>query len=363
MYRIFRHTALIAAGLVLVSSVGFSQTIITNPTVIDPSPKDPRGKLAQGIPGAVFSNVGDALNPPHWGMVLPVMQTTAFMAHYEIGFAASSTMLDDLADDISKLINAPGTPVAEALFIQVALRDVASGFASIGADMVDSHIKDSSGYHQASAGFAALSMSFTNLGFSTAASEAVLASTALSSVASNIDNLPSDPFDGWLAGLLDASDAQRGIANGLFEPLDAQLLTAPGAGPQANNCPPGSYRGCTNYLTTTYSYVSSTAWKRASGGISISYIVGSTLCPDGGVWMRTNTFLACTIRKCVCACYESRWDRFWASNGFNKTVKVSNLGCVNETDTEWEWECLGAPSSGAPSTPKEDIRLGSESDC
>jgi hypothetical protein len=134
-----------------------------------------------------------------------------------------------------------------------------------------------------------------------------------------------------------------------------------GAARAAAGCPKTHpYRGCTEYITTTYTGGACDPWTRLVGGISIGVecviSIGTEICPDGGFFTRTCSFTACRRSKCVCVCYASRWDRFWAVNGVNKTVVETDLGCTTETFRYYTFSC-GAPAATPPAPPARDMTI------
>lgn len=171
----------------------------------------------------------------------------------------------------------------------------------------------------------------------------------------------------FLAGLEEFSRLNLSAGELLLVEASGEGVSAGGNTRSASSCPSTHpFRGCTEYITTTYSGGTCSGWTRLIGGIEIGVdciiSIGTEICPDGGFFTRTCTFTACSTSKCVCACYASRWDRFWAVGGVNKTVVTRNLGCSTVTIRYYTFSC-GAPSTNPPAPPARDITITDGPNC
>lgn len=122
------------------------------------------------------------------------------------------------------------------------------------------------------------------------------------------------------------------ILASLYEPLSGERIVEGQDEECPSECP---YKGCTTYCRDYYnSIVSHTPawWQRVVGGVG-----GPT-----GIYHLTCRWSVTRRKKIVCACYRSRWDRFWASNECKKWVFIVESTRI-ETYNHFK-ASLGVPS-------------------
>lgn len=331
-------------------------------------PNDPPTAAAH----AAFIAVTAALKPPTPTQVRP--SYGELCAQYAAGFQAASAALATFHLQLGQIAATPGADPILAGALADAVDSIRIGFAGAGNDFLDGSISSQLSYWLAADGFSQLAalLPAVHPDFVDTALPADAAASSLTGILNALTGPTGDPFDVVFTNLFALHAAHVALVEALVPDL------APPAGqPAASGCGPGMYRGCTNYEVTNYSGVTCGEWSRLVGGITIGVgcsgggeggvggcvEIGTTICPDGGLFVRTCTMQACLSRTCVCECYGSRWDRFWAIDGSSKTTTVTDLGCSPETFTEYEWECAGPPSAAPPAAPGRDISMGDSMNC
>ena len=306
-----------------------------------------------------FIAVARELRPP--SLADSPQTTLAFCTAYAAKFQAASSAMTTLQVQLGNIATTPGAnqPLAQA--VAAAVGSIGTGFAGIADDLQDTWISSSLSYWCAADGYEQLAtlLPYVSSDFSDAAIAAHGASQVLTSIVATLSIPTANPFDPFFGSFFAFRVTQQALVEGLLPDL-----TVPADFAGSPSCPPGTFRGCTNYSTTTYSNVSCGAWSRVTGGLSVGGDhFGIEICPDGGLWKRTCTVDACKTEKCVCECYQSRWDRFWGVGGSNRTVTTTDLGCTPDSFTEFEFECAGPPPAAAPAAPDPHRSLGDSANC
>jgi hypothetical protein len=318
-----------------------------------------------------FASAAEALKAPELDPAARNFQAlcSSYQAKFLLASGALAKIQRDLADP--SIVDAARQPAARR--ISAAVQTIRTGFEGIAADMADCRIGDELSFWVASDGYQQLAGMLPNVHATLAdtVAAAVDASNALSDIVTELTTDAGDPFAVLFDSLASLAAAQARLANAVA--VDDSVPAA--ATTPRNHCDYGQFRGCTNYRTITYTAQSCGTWGRITGGITvegefsvkvhgvdIGGTLGTVFCPDGGYWTRTCTVLACVTDKCVCECYASRWDRWWAINGTRKTVTTQFRGCFEEQHTESEWECTGPPPATLPVIP-DWKGFGDEMDC
>lgn len=354
-----------SAALALLCSASLAQT----PPGGGHQLTDPPTAAAHGA----FMAVAAALKPPTPTQIRP--SYSELCAQYAAGFQAASSAMATLHLQLGQIAVTPGADPVLAGALADAVDSIRIGFAGASDDFLDASISSQLSYWLAADGFSRLAalLPAVHGDFVDVAVPADAAASALNGILTALTGPTVDPFDTVFTNLFALHAAQVAIVEAMVPDL-----APPGSQPAASGCGPGQYRGCTNYEVTNYSGVTCGAWSRLTGGITIGVgcsggggeggiggcvEIGTTICPDGGLFVRSCTMQACVTRTCICECYGSKWDRFWAINGSSKTTTVTDLGCSPETFTEYEWECAGPPSAAPPAAPGRDISMGDEMNC
>jgi len=107
--------------------------------------------------------------------------------------------------------------------------------------------------------------------------------------------------------------ALRGLAAALYVPRAGESIVEGTDQDCPPNCP---YKGCTTYCKDFYETILSHTpawWQRVVGGVG----------GPSGVYHLTCRWQVRQRKKVVCACYPSRWSRFWATSACNQWVFVT----------------------------------------
>jgi hypothetical protein len=298
-----------------------------------------------------FSAVAEALRPP--AATQPAMTMQQLCSAYAGKFQAASQALEVMRQDLANPSVTPAAMSTTARRISASLYSIRMGFEGIAADISDTVVTDTFSHWLASHGYMQLASQLPPIHASLvdAQAPALAASNALSNMVVAQMAGTADPFELYFTSLKDLYVAQVDLVDAVS--MDVATPTTTGQAPI--QCPPGMFRGCTIYRTTTRTAISCGPWTLLSGGITITIpFLSTTICPNGGLWQRTCTYRVCITEKCVCYCFPSEWERSWGINGTNKTVSTRTYPCFDEPGTETEWECGGPPPATLPTAPIVD---------
>lgn len=131
--------------------------------------------------------------------------------------------------------------------------------------------------------------------------------------------------------------AYRGLVESLGLILLAGVVLPPVRGRRGctTRCP---HKGCTDWCRERYTPTACTPWRRIVGGVG-----GPT-----GLYHRVCTWLVRQSEVSYCACYRSRWDRFWATGACSTWTERGGPRWIAKNTQEWAAAGLTPPGAALP---------------
>lgn len=290
-----------------------------------------------------FQEIHDRLR---FDMAAPTTRRS-FYGQLGAKYSAAVSPASTLAAEFLAEAQSGGGFTTSALALYGAMEQIATAYAAIGVDVADGIVSSSTPFWLAATGFSTYQAEALAIGANSAITTSLGAAAARMQAIGSLVDAPTATFEidflDLMEGVADTqeaiSDAHINVGSGVSALSGGGGSTAP-ASPawSPSPCPPFAPRRVCRWVSG--STTSATA-------VSLWHYEGF------GWWSRTVTWEKCSYKQCTCWCYEGWWDEHFGFGTPGSVGPVIPLGCVTYTETEWEFEFSGPPSSAPPASSSD----------